>query len=83
MTDAGKDPEWRLAAEVLRQALEDAQCRSGQAYATLWDIQEARRFCLDTKGVWADARVAWCDAAHVAPEAFRLMAARTFASASV
>ncbi len=77
MTDACKDPEWRLAAEVLRQAMDDARAQSGQSYLTLWDIQEARRFCLDPQGVWAEARAAWCDAASVTPEAFHLIAQRS------
>ncbi len=74
MIDGVRDPEWRLAAEVLRQALEDLQCQSGQAWLNLWDVQEAQRFCLDATGVWAEARTDWCLAAGVEPEAFRARA---------
>ena len=74
MTDAGKQPEWRIAAAVLQQAMQDAVSRSGHDSLTLWDVQEAQRFCFDAAGVWAEARVAWCDAAQIEPEYFRMSA---------
>ena len=71
MTDASKDPEWRLAAEVLRQAVEDAACQPGQNQLTFGDIEEARQFCASPEGDWASAREDWCEAAGIHPDIVR------------
>jgi hypothetical protein len=72
-------PEWRLAAEVLRQALVDAGGSPGQADLNIRDIDQARQFCLDRSGGWAEARLDWCDAAGVVPDAFTAAAQRSLA----
>ena len=71
MTDASKEPEWRLAAEVLRQAVEDAGSRPGQNQLTFSDVEEARQFCASSEGDWADARSDWCEAAGIHPDVVR------------
>ena len=76
MIDAGKQPEWQLAGAVLHQAMQDAASRSGRNSLTLWDVQEAQQFCFDTSGAWAEARTAWCDAAQIEPEYFRMSAVK-------
>lgn len=79
--DAMQTPEWRLAGEVLRQAIADAQCLPGQAYLNVQDIDEARRFCSDAGGDWAEARGLWCDAANIPPDAFAPLASRAMRKA--
>ena len=75
-------PEWRLAGEVLRQAMQDAQGRPGDCALTWGDIMEARRFCTADTGEWADARRDWCDAGGFVPDAFRTTALRAIAGAA-
>ena len=80
MIDTPPTPEWRLAGEVLRQAIEDAQGHPGEFRLNWLDIQEARSFCTDAGGEWAEARREWCDAGGFTPECFRATALRALAS---
>ena len=80
--DVVPTPEWRLAGEVLRQAIEDARSYPGERSLSWQDVQEARLFCTEPAGEWAEARQDWCDAGGFVPEAFRSTAMRTLTGAA-
>lgn len=72
-----QDPEVSLAAAVVGEAWRNltAQIVAGNsAYSTCVtpeEARDARRFCTDPRGPWAEARAAWCLAAGIDPDAFR------------
>lgn len=68
-THPGAVAERSLAAEVLLQALHDADAPITTNRPAL-DVLQARHFLADVDGPWAAARMAWCDLAGVQPGAF-------------
>lgn len=77
-----------LAQAVLAKALQDAVAptngtRQGIAAARPYESEkaEARAFCLDAEGEWAESREWWCDVADECPRRFMATARRMIAKA--